>query len=1122
MRDDLRQFVGSARSLRLFSANEVPALAAAAGDPQLEGQRLSVLGDLVRGERPIIIASLKAICRRGLSPQTLLSTQIEIELFQKIDRDELVQRLVQLGYARAPLCEDPGTFSVRGGIVDVFGFGSHGSIRIELDDDTVHELHGFDPTTQKRLDSMERACFIAVRELLFTESALNSAKRVIRHACDEVHQPTRQTAALLERIETQHSRIDASPFAPAFRSSHATLFDYLPNETSVFVDAPVHVLSELNRELEHAIADHDVRQNSKQPVLDFSSYYANADELATALQAHRLVLNHRLAIFGRHDSAESLEQLLSPGTNAIRINAVEHLDFKAKLTPDARLERVVEQSESWQNDGIRTVFVASTTARAERLVRILRDRGLSVPLATNEAKPSAESTVVVGPLKDGFLWQAEGVSYLGDREIFGHHSTDRQKPKTRTRDDRFIEDLRQLNVGDYVVHVEHGVAQYVGLERKSIALSAYERMQGAKERQVEVLVLRYSGGDKLFLPITRLGTIQKFSGREGASPRLDKLGGSTFSAKKSKVRRAVQLMAEELLKLYAERKAIERPSLEPAGADFAEFEARFPYEETRDQGRAIDEVLRDLEQSYPMDRLVCGDVGFGKTEVAMRAAYRVAMSGRQVAVLCPTTVLAQQHFVSFSERFDGTPINIRMLSRFVGKSEQTETVADLKSGKVDLVIGTHRLLSKDVHFSDLGRLIVDEEQRFGVAHKERIKKLRTKVDVLTLSATPIPRTLHLAVGGVRDLSLIKTAPTDRRAVRTIVCRWDPALIKDAIERELARSGQVFYVFNRIEGLYERARKLQELVPNARFAVAHGQMNEKALEQTMADFVGGQYDVLCSTAIVESGLDIPRANTMIIDAADRFGLSQLYQLRGRVGRSQQRAYCFLVTPPIDQLSDEARARLEALERFTELGAGFQVAALDMEIRGAGDLLGAEQSGTASLVGFDLFVSMLNEAIAELRGDVYVQEFDPELSFDTEHHLPETYVEDIGLRLSYYRRFATASNEEALNDLSDELETRFGPPPPPAMNFIRIMSLQPTLRALRIAGCEANLARVVFHLRKDTTLDPQRVLETIQSAPNRYALTPDMKLSVQFDSTDQGDTIDRVERALRHLQNLQVKP
>jgi transcription-repair coupling factor (superfamily II helicase) len=492
------------------------------------------------------------------------------------------------------------------------------------------------------------------------------------------------------------------------------------------------------------------------------------------------------------------------------------------------------------------------------------------------------------------------------------------------------------------------------------------------------------------------------------------------------------------------------------------------------------------------------------------------MSGRQVAVLCPTTVLAQQHLLTFQQRLGDYPIKVEMLSRFVAKKQQTEVLARLKDGTCDIAIGTHRLLSKDVHFARLGLLVVDEEQRFGVAHKERIKKLRTEVDVLTLSATPIPRTLHMAIGGLRELSLITTPPLDRRAVRTFVTRWDDHVIREAIQRELVRGGQVFFVHNRIEGLYERAARLSELLPNARVGIAHGRVRADTLERVMTDFVDGRYDVLACTAIVENGLDIPRANTIIIDRADIYGLSQLYQLRGRVGRSRERAYCYLVAPPPSQLSDEARTRIEALERFSQLGSGFQVASLDLELRGAGDLLGQEQSGNVAAVGFDLFVHMLQEAVAELRGETVTPDIDPELTVDVEHHIPEDYVSDVGLRLSFYKRFAGAPDEEAVHELAAELEDRFGKPPEPVLQLAAVMALKPALRALRVLGCDGTSQRVTLHFSHDAQVDPAALTRLIATRRG-WQLTPDRKLICRFDLQPgaAGSALERVREVIAAL-------
>jgi transcription-repair coupling factor (superfamily II helicase) len=743
------------------------------------------------------------------------------------------------------------------------------------------------------------------------------------------------------------------------------------------------------------------------------------------------------------------------------------------------------------------LLAARSASQAERLATLLSHR--DIPVADDGAVQ-----VVVGPLARGVVAPAEGLAIVTEEEIFGHRA---HQPARKKRPARLLlEDLRQLTQGDFVVHVDHGVGRYLGLEKKTIG--------GVT---VDLLAVEYSGGDKLFLPVHRLNQIEKYSGGDGA-PRVDRLGGQTFARTKAKVRRRVREMADELLRLYAERNAIRKVPLPRPDDEYRALEASFPFEETRDQASAIADVLSDLTSDKVSDRLVCGDVGFGKTEVALRAAFLTVMAGRQVALLCPTTVLAQQHYLTFSKRLKDFPVSVHVLSRFESKREQEETLRGLKAGSVDIVIGTHRLLSKDVHLKNLGLLVIDEEQRFGVTHKERLKQLRTNVDVLTLTATPIPRTLQLAVGGLRDMSVIMTPPVDRRTIRTIASQVDPALVRDAVLREMARGGQIFYVHNRVEGLYERAARLREIVPEARVAVAHGQLEESTLEQTMLDFVDGKFDVLASTAIIESGLDIPRANTMIVDRADLFGLAQLYQLRGRIGRSSERAYCYLLLPPPSELTDEARARVEALERYTELGAGFHIATLDMEIRGAGNLLGGEQSGFVSSVGFDLFCQMLEEATHELRGETVVHEVDPELTFDVEALLPESYVEEVGLRLSLYKRLAGASDESEVEDAATEMEDRFGQAPPPARRLVELMRVKVELRRLRALGCEATATSATLHLREDTPLDPEKVGRLVVGKKSPYRVTPDMRLTRRAREEESfRDGIDLVDRMLTELSN-----
>jgi transcription-repair coupling factor (superfamily II helicase) len=661
----------------------------------------------------------------------------------------------------------------------------------------------------------------------------------------------------------------------------------------------------------------------------------------------------------------------------------------------------------------------------------------------------------------------------------------------------------------------NGVGLYKGLTKLPL--------RGAP---LDFLHLEYEGG-ALYLPVWRLNEVTRYVGAEGAKPKLDRLGGVTWEKTRRKVSAEVKKLAEELLLLYAQRQALPGHAFPPGDAVFHEFEATFPFEETPDQQKAIDDVIADMEQARPMDRLVCGDVGYGKTEVALRASLKAALDGKQVAVLAPTTVLVEQHAQTFAARFHGWPVRVAGLSRFASRAEQTRVIKDLAEGEIDVVIGTHRLLSNDVRFKELGLLVVDEEQRFGVTHKERIKKLRTQIDVLTLTATPIPRSLHMALMGMREMSIIATPPADRLAIRTFVARPDDDIIKEGIAKELARGGQVFFVCHRIgEGkladgertLSQWAEHIRALVPAARVTTAHGQMDPDALEKIMVEFVAGAHDVLVCTTIVESGLDIPRANTMFVNRADAFGLAQLYQLRGRIGRSRERAFCYLLVPPLDTLSSDAKQRLQVLQRFTELGAGFQIASHDLEIRGAGDLLGGQQSGHITAVGFDMYTKILEEAVAELKGEAIRRERDPELNVDVPGFIPDDYVPDTGQRLDLYKRLSDATDEDAVRALLEEIHDRYGEVPAEVKALAELMVVKGLGRRLGAASIELTPDKLVLALDSEATpLKPEAVLKLINRPRSPYRLTPDMRLLRAFAEGEKKDRLQAAKRALLELRD-----
>ncbi len=1085
--------------------------------------RMATLGHLAK-DRPfrVLVVSATGLARKLVPRDVVREHTHRVVADADLDRDGLIRALTESGYLRVPVVEDPGSFAVRGSLLDVWPPGSEEPARIELYGDAVLSIKSFDATAQTtRANAVLKELWLPpARDTILTKEYVERARMRVAQLADMIDWPTTKTRILVDDVATGRAFFGADAYLPAYYDALVGLTEYLPPGARFVLTNPSGitraVLDELGR------ADQDAAAKHKDPQFLPATFFRSEDEISKDLAAHRVVVLHGAPVAGEASGLAAYEVT----RDAVHLAASDNDDLtravktaRSSKGRSGTLAPVARRIRHLIDSGLTVFLTARAQTQAERLAALLRHQDIRCRVRAAAFDPAwlyerteragvgeeqDDAQIVVGPLGRGVVLPGEGFVVVTEEEIFGGRAHRVKERKSRRDNARaFVEDLRSLNVGDYVVHVEHGIGKYMGLVHRDVG-----------GLTVDLLVVEYASGDKLYLPVYRLNQIQKFSGSEAGEPKIDRLGGLTFAKTKSRVEKAVRQMADELLRLYAERQAQPGDAIEPANDDYRAFEATFPFDETDDQARAIEDVNKDLETARPMDRLVCGDVGFGKTEIAIRAAFRVAMAGKQVAVLCPTTVLAQQHYRTFESRMADYPITIRALSRFQGKKESDETLARLKDGKVDIVIGTHRLLSKDIHFKGLGLLVVDEEQRFGVTHKERIKAIRTQVDVLTLSATPIPRTLQMAVSGLRDLSLITTPPVDRRAVRTFVTAYDDQVLKEAIGRELSRGGQVFYVYNRIEGIYEKAQRLHQLFPEARIAVAHGQMagkgtstaaqgGETVLEKTMLDFVEGRYDILCATAIIESGLDIPRANTIIIDRADLFGLAQLYQLRGRVGRSKERAYCYLIVPPPNKMTDEARARIEALERHTELGSGFKIASLDLELRGAGDLLGAEQSGNVASVGLDMFCSMLDDAVHELRGEPVIHEVDPELSFDVTALLPEEYVSDVGVRLSLYKRLASAIDEAHVGEIAVEMEDRFGAPPPEARCLVRLMTMKCELRKLRVLGCEANAKSVTFHLRDDTPLDPKKILELVKTPRSPYKLTPD-RLTRRFENGTDGLT------------------
>ncbi|NMC70331.1 MAG: transcription-repair coupling factor [Myxococcales bacterium] len=1112
--DDLRHFAGRASAAPSAAPERDPVVIL--GPPELDPyaelvpdrtasiERLGALWRLdTASERPrFVVAAAEAFLRRMLPAEALRSRSVTVRPGDELPQDDLIRRLDEGGYHRVRAVDLPGTFAVRGGLLDVFSPTSDLPARLEWVGDAVETVRAFDPNTQRGAGPLAAVHIHPVTEVLRGEAELRRARERLRELGDARGLPTRRTRELLEPLDRGALFPGVESLLPAFHERLVSLLEYLPPGAPVFVDNPPAVVDVWCREREAAVRSHAAVPRDRL-AFEPAALLLGPAEATAACEGRPLLLSfppgaaEAPAPGGWDRIGRAPADFGGADNQPLVVEIRQARRDRRGVAPLAPLARAIRER---RESGFRVVLTARTAGGLERLAALLRGHGLR-GLRGGEPDGRTDPAAFLleeGPLARGFALPADGLAYVAEEEVFGTRAPHPGRPRPAADPAA----LRTLAAGDYVVHAVHGIGKYEGLERR-----VFDGVE------IDLLRILYRDGDRLHVPVYHANQVAKYVGQP--EPRLDRMGGASFARAREKAEASVRLLADELLRLHAERRAHPGRPVAPADDAFRAFEALFPFEETPDQARAIAEVLADLESPAPMDRLVCGDVGFGKTEVALRAAFRTVWSGRQVAVLAPTTILTQQHLATFRRRFERFPVRVEPLYRFQTRKEQAEIIRGLRTGEVDIVVGTHRLLSGDVHFHDLGLLVIDEEHRFGVAHKERLKRLRRGVAVLTLTATPIPRTLQFALSGLRDLSLVTTAPEDRLAVRTTVAQDDPELIRRAIRRELSRDGQVFFVHNRVETIHRVADRIRELVPEARLAVAHGQLAEDALEQVMVDFVAGRWDVLVCTSIIESGLDIPRANTLIVDRADTFGLAQLYQIRGRVGRSRQQAFCHLLVPPWPKLTAEARQRIEALARFTALGSGFTVASLDLEIRGAGDLLGADQSGHVAAVGFDLYCHLLEEAVARLRGEPPPDDLEPELSVAAAALIPEDYVEDLGQRLELYQRLAAGPGEEEVRGVAAELRDRFGPLPEPAERLVELMVVKTILRRLRAAGLEARAGKVAVHLRPDTPLDPARVMHLVRRPGSTWRVTPDLRVEWRAGAADRDDPVAHAARVVREL-------
>ncbi|HTW31450.1 MAG TPA: transcription-repair coupling factor [Candidatus Sulfotelmatobacter sp.] len=1055
--------------------------------PELQEERATALWKIASGKVSILVSPVAAMAIRQRSAEYYADLARTIRRGESLDIDSVLAHLNTVGYLAADVVEMPGQYALRGGILDVYSPEAERPVRIEFFGDEAESIRRFDPASQRSSNPIDEALLLPLTETPVNEQLLGAIHTRLSGRRVSGNEEIVEDAIRMGGVTTFPGWEFYAPVAGADRS----VFDLLPR-AAVLLDEPDTLHSEFDR------------------------FWSRVQEAHERSGVGNLVRPEDLYLTPE-DWWQKVATLTGADIEHLGVTRAEDVDSAINILtqPTPRFHGAVpamlEEVQKLTREGKQVLFAVPNTGEVERLADIFTEYNVSFRLGSRTrggesyadetsyfAGEVLTTTLAKAYVPDGVLLPEANLAIFGARDLFDESDTVASRPqRQKSKVSAFLSDFRDLQVGDYVVHVEHGIGQYQGLK---------EINQG--DGPAEFMLLEYAEGARLYVPLTRLDLIQKYRSSEGARPALNHLGTQAWAKTKARVRKAMQDMADELLKLYAARKMAQGHSFPTDNGFFREFEDAFEFSETEDQAQAISDVMRDMESSQPMDRLLCGDVGYGKTEVAMRAAFKAVSDNKQVAVLAPTTVLAFQHYETFKQRFGPFPVTIEMISRFRNPRQQKEILQKAEAGKIDILIGTHRILSKDIKFADLGLLIVDEEQRFGVRHKERIKQMRKQVDVLTMSATPIPRTLHMSLVGLRDMSVIETPPKDRMAIQTVVASWDDKLIQSAMEQELDRGGQVYFVHNRVESIWEIAAKLQELVPKARITVGHGQMSEGELEKVMLKFMHHEADVLVATTIIENGLDIPLCNTILVNRADRLGLSELYQLRGRVGRSNRRAYAYLMIPREMELTPIARRRLAALKEFSDLGAGFKIAALDLELRGAGNLLGGEQSGHIEAVGFELYTQMLDRAVREMKGEAGAEEAEMQLNLGLNIRIPAEYIPEENQRLRMYKRVAGVETESQLSDVGSELEDRYGPPPQPVRNLLDYASLKLLCMRVGVNAIDRKRDQVTFKFRQNAAVDPEQLARFV-SAQRGAQFTPDGMLRFTLKPT----AADEVLRALR---------
>jgi transcription-repair coupling factor (superfamily II helicase) len=1083
--------------------------------PDVQEQRAAALWKLATGAVSILIAPVESAALRLFDRDYYAGLALTLKRGEEVDVEVLTGHLASVGYTQMDLVEMPGQFTRRGGILDVYSPESDRPVRIEFFGDEIETIRKFDPETQRSQSGLDEAQLLPLTETPVTEHLLAAVhgrlnrQRVELEGAEQDSDENQEMAAELAAAGGV-SVFPGWEFFSSVAGADKSLLTLVP-KCALFVEEPAMVRNQIDRWWNKVEQRHE--RSGIGSLIRPEDIYLRPEVLQAQLDTHMGLDLDQLGVVDLLDEDNTLGE--------IELNTRPTLRFHGSIPA------LTEQLRTLMSAETRTVLAAPHQGDVERLATVLREYQIPYRIGSRNPHPGEamldEASYLAGDLRVPVIVRspvAAGVSFLDSNLIlFGANDLSdeadvaaRPEPR-RSKTAAFVSDFRDLAVGDYVVHVEHGIAQYQGLK---------EIVQDGLS--VEFMILEFAEAAKLYVPLTRLDLIQKYRSTDaGPAPVLNRLGSQQWTKTKARVRKAMQDMTGELLKLYAERTTAQGTSFSKDNEFQREFEDSFDYTETDDQLSAIRAIKYDMESTTPMDRLLCGDVGYGKTEVAMRAAFKAVQDGKQVAVLTPTTILSFQHFETFKKRFSQFPINVEMISRFRTPKEQKTIVERVEMGKIDILIGTHRLLSKDIKFQDLGLLVVDEEQRFGVRHKERLKQMRKEIDVLAMSATPIPRTLHMSLVGLRDMSVIETPPKDRMAIQTVVAKFDEKIIRSAVEVELERGGQVYFVHNRVESIYEIAARIQELVPAARVAVGHGQMGETELERVMLAFMRHEYDVLVATTIIENGLDIPLANTMLINRADRHGLSELYQLRGRVGRSNRRAYAYLLIPPEQELTEIARRRLAALKEFSDLGAGFKIAALDLELRGAGNMLGGEQSGHIEAVGFELYTSMLEAAVKEMKGETSEERPATQLNLGIALRIDESYVPEENQRLRLYKKIAGAASEAAVAEVRAEMEDRYGAPPDATVYLLEASLIR--LECERIGIAQVDRKRAELHIRftENAAVDPQHLMKMVARNAKRGAqFTPQGLLKYPLAATRSDEILLEIHELIGNLAPEPVSP